>query len=60
MLTRSTTEKQKCCRRAKLLSRKVERQNRDAALIAICRNIKEEVDKNNCKMPYGLVSKLAK
>ena len=50
----------KCTKRAKVLSNKAERQNRESTLVAICENIHEEVQNNDGKMPYGLVSLLAR
>ena len=60
MKTRSATTKKKCTKRAKVLSNKAERQNRESTLVAICENIHEEVQNNDGKMPYGLVSLLAR
>ena len=60
MKTRSATAKVNPTRRAKALSRQAERQNRETTLIAICENIHEEVQNNDGKMPYGLVSLLAR
>ena len=60
MKTRSATAKVKCTRRAKALSRKAERESREATLVAICKNIHEEVQNNDGKMPYGLLSLLAR
>ena len=60
MKTRSVTLKQQSTRRAKALSLKAERQNRESTLIAICENIHEEVLRNDGKMPYGLLSLLAR
>ena len=42
------------------MSNKAERQNRESTLVAICENIHEEVQNNDGKMPYGLVSLLAR
>ena len=60
MKTRSSSAKFESTRRAKALSNKAERENREATLIAICKNIHEEVQNNDGKMPYGLVSLLAR
>ena len=57
---RSESAKFESTRRAKALSNKAERENREATLIAICKNIHEEVQNNDEKMPYGLVSLLAR
>ena len=60
MKTRSATAKDNSTRRAKALSHRAERQNRECTLIAICENIHEEVQNNDGKMPYGLLSLLAR
>ena len=60
MKTRSASAKFESTRRAKALSNKAERENKEATLIAICKNIHEEVQNNDGKIPYGLVSLLAR
>ena len=60
MKTRSATAALQSTRRAKSLSLKAERRNREATLIAICENIHEEVMNNDGKMPYGLLTLLAR
>ena len=60
MNTQSESAKFESTRRAKALSIKAERENREATLIAICKNIHEEIQNNDGKMPYGLDSLLAR
>ena len=60
MKTTRDTAKLKCTRKVKALSRKTEKDAREATLTVICNNIDQEVQNNDGKMPYGLVSQMAR